>query len=171
MSTQKAISSAGQVNNGGSILSGGNNTALNTVAHGTVKVQSMKPVDGVDTNKALSSGSFAYDSVGSEIVAKKVTTELAGGVSNTFLRSGAAVPGERRKVNKIEGLKTSKVTTALRTGKYNHVTGAFDNGYPQASDDSFGNDDATTAAELQFMYGSTVPGNAEYGADNTTSSL
>lgn len=169
MSTIKAKSSLSEVNNGGSVLSGGTNTALNTVSHGQVDVQSMKPVDGTDTDKALSAGVFAYDDASSEIIAKKVTTRLAGAVDNDFLRSGAAEPGLRRKANKIEGLKTLKVTTDLRAGKFNHVTGKWDSGYPQTSDDNFGTDDAVESAELQYMYGNPVPASGEYGGDNTTS--
>ena len=168
MSTTKAKTLLDEKNDGGSVLAGGTNTKLNTVSHGQVEVQSMKPIDGDDTDKALAGGTFAYDSAGNEIVAKKVSTTLSG-VSNTFLRSGAAEPGLRRQVNKIEGLTTSKITTALRGGFYNHVTGDFDGGYPQSSVDSFGTDDAVTSNELQYMYGNPVPASGEYGADNTTS--
>lgn len=161
MATTKAVSLLDTNNDGGSVLSGGTNTQLNTVSHGQVQVQTMKPVDGTDTDKALSAGTFAYDN--DTPVAKKVSTTLSG-VSNDVLKSGAAQPGLRRKVNKIEGLTTSKVTSALRGGYYNHVTGKFDNTYPQSSSDSFGTDDAVTSSELQYMYGNPVPASGEYGS-------
>ena len=161
MATTKAVSLLETNNDGGSVLSGGTNTQLNTVSHGQVQVQTMKPVDGEDTDKALSAGTFAYDN--DSPVAKKVSTTLSG-VSNDVLKSGAAQPGLRRKVNKIEGLTTSKVTSALRGGYYNHVTGEFDNAYPQSSSDSFGTDDAVTSSELQYMYGNPIPASGEYGS-------
>ena len=171
MSTQKAKSANAQKNNGGSVLSGATNTALNSVIFGQVDVRSMKPVDGTDTDKALSAGTFAYDSTGgNDVVAKKVSTTLSG-AANTFLRSGAAEPGIRSKVHKIEGLETSKVTTALRHGLYNHVSGVFDAGAPASSTDSFGTDDAVTSNELQYMFGNPVPASGAYGADNTTSNV
>lgn len=159
MATTKAVSLLDTKNNGGSVLSGGTNTQLNTVAHGAPEVGVMKPVDGTDTNKALSGGTFAYDNV--TPVAKKVSTTLSG-VANDVLKSGAAQPGLRRKVNKIEGLTTSKVTSALRGGYYNSVTGKFDSSYPQSSNDSFGTDDAVTSSELQYMYGNPVPASGDY---------
>lgn len=168
MSTIKAKSLLDEKNNGGSVLAAGTNTALNTVSLGSPDVDSMKPVDGDDTNKALAGGTFAYDASGAEIVAKKVSSTLSG-VSNDVLLSGAAQPGQRRAVNKIEGLTTSKVTTAIRAGEYNVTTGEFSGGYPQSSVDSFGTDDAVTSNELQYMYGNPVPASGAYGSDNTTS--
>jgi hypothetical protein len=168
MSTIKAKSLLDEKNDGGSVLAGGTNTGLNTVDLGSPDVDAMKPVDGANTDKALAGGTFAYDSVGNEIVAKKVSTTLSG-TANSVLLSGAAQPGQRKAVNKIEGLTTSKVTSAIRAGEYNIVTGEFGGGYPQSSVDSFGTDDAVTSNELQYMYGNPVPASGAYGSDNATS--
>lgn len=165
MSTIKAKSLLDKKNNGGSVLSGSSSTVLNTVNLGSQDVDSMKPVDGDDASKALSGGTFAYDASGAEIVAKKVSTTLSG-VSNDVLLSGAAQPGQRSKVHKIEGLTTSLVTTAIRQGHYNVTTGEFASPFPSGTTDSFGTDDAVTSNELQYMYGNPKPAMASYGGDN-----
>jgi hypothetical protein len=168
MSTTTAKGSGSTDNDGGVVLSGGTTTVLTRATLGQMESIEMKPVDNADADKALSAGTFAFDSTGTGIVAKKVTTTLSG-VSKTFLQSGAAVPGARRQVAKIEGLTTSKVTTAIRNGKFNSVSGVFDGGFPQSSTDSFGTDDAVTSSELQYMHGNPIPASGSYGGNNTTS--
>lgn len=172
MSTKTAKGSGSTVNNGGTVVGGGTNTKLTSVSHGQVVQRSTKPqVASADLQKSISAGTFAFDDAGTGIVAKKVNTTLSG-AANTFLRSGAATTADgpiRAKVHKIEGLTTSKITTSLRGGEYNHVSGVFDGGKPASSVDSFGTDDAVTSNELQYMYGNPVPASGAYGADNTTS--
>lgn len=171
MATQKAKSLLDEKNDGGSVIAGGSNTGLNSIDLGSPQnIDSMKPVDGDDTDKALAGGMFAYDPSGSEIVSKRVSTTLAG-VSQDVLLSGAAQPGLRRQVHKIEGLDTSLVTTAIRDGHFNLVTGKFEAPYPSGQADSFGTDDAVTSNELQFKSAAPVPISADYGENNTTSVL
>ena len=169
MSTVKAKTSLPVKNSGSSVLSAAPTSDFaNIVAIGSEHDQLYRtgPLDNNDADKALAGGSFAYNS--STPVAKKLSTMLSG-VANDVLLSGAAQPGFRRRVNKIEGLTTSLVTTAIREGQYNSVTGKFDAMYPSGINDSFGTDDAVTSNELQYMYGNPVPASGEYGADNTTS--
>lgn len=166
MSIVKSKTSLPFKNNGSSVLSTSPTSALaNVVAVGSEQDQLYKtgPVDNIDADKALSSGLFAYNS--SIPVAKKLSTMLSA-VSNNVLLSGAAQPGQRRKVHKLEGVTTSLVTTAIREGYYNVVTGEFASPYPSGSVDSFGTDDAVDQNELQYMYGSLTPAMASYGADN-----
>ena len=165
MSTVKAKTSLPVKNAGTSITSTSANSAfanMVAVSSESDQVYVTGPIDNNDADKALSSGSFAYNS--NSPVAKKLTTSLSG-VSNTTLLSGAAQPGQRRKVNKIEGLTTSLVTTAIRNGDYNLTTGEFTTP-PSGSVDSFGSDDAVDKNELQYMYGSLIPAMASYGANN-----
>ncbi len=172
MSTQTAKGSGSTVNNGGTVVAGGTASKLTKVIHGQEVFRSTKPqVASADLQKSITAGTFAFDDAGTGIVAKKVNTTLAG-AANVFLRSGAATTADgpiRAKVHKIEGLTTSKITTSLRNGEYNHVSGVFDGGKPASSVDSFGRDDAVTSNELQYMYGNPVPASGAYGADNTTS--
>lgn len=166
MSTVKAKTLLPTKNAGLSVLSTAPTSDLaNVVAVGAEQDQLYKtgPVDNIYTDKALAGGSFAYNS--NSPVAKKLSTMLSG-VANDVLLSGAAQPGQRRKVHKLEGLTTSLVTTAIREGYYNVVTGQFASPYPSGSVDSFGTDDAVTSHELQYMYGHPVPAMASYGADN-----
>lgn len=90
-------------------------------------------VDGTDTNKALSAGTFGYNN--SAPVAKRVTSSLAT-VNNTTLRSGASQPGLIQSVHKIESISTRKLATAIRAGNWNIYTGKFTSG-PTVSTDTF----------------------------------
>lgn len=104
------------------------------------------------SDPALSGGTFAFNN--NRPVAKKTTTSLAG-VSNTVLRSGALVPSQIRKVNKIETVRTRKEITAIRAGKYNIVTNTWEAGYPVVSADSLGADNAASPT-------ASVPGKLVY---------
>lgn len=110
------------------------------------------PYDGDNAGKAISAGTFAHDHPRGIIV--RSTTEIAGQTNNT-LRSGASVPGLTRSINSIESASTVKTASGIRSNKYNRYTGRWDNGYPQTSTDSFGNDDevrVTRAAPGEFAY-------------------
>lgn len=110
-------------------------------------------VDNNSADKALGAGTFAYDN--ERPVAKKTTTTLAG-VAQDFLQSGASAPETIRSIHKIESVRTRKLTTAIRTNKWNEYSGEFDSGYPEVSVDSFGSDNAAnptreTPGELTFI--------------------
>lgn len=117
-----------------------------------------KVIDGSITDPALSSGIFANNN--NRPVAKKTTTSLAG-VSNTVLRSGALVPSQIRKVNKIETVRTRKEITAIRAGKYNLVTNTWESGYPVVATDNLGSDKAASPT-------ASVPGSLVYSMGKNT---
>ena len=79
-------------------------------------------VDGNDTDKAISAGSIAYNN--SKPTAVRYSTTVAG-QSNTFLRSGADVPGSMRSIHKRESYKVSKLATAYRKGYWDPYMGKF----------------------------------------------
>lgn len=117
-----------------------------------------KVVDGSTADKAVSAGTFSYNN--DRPVAKKTTTSLAG-VSNTVLRSGALVPGQIRKVNKIESVTTRKEITGIRADKYNLVTNTWSAGYPAVVTDSLGTDEAASPTDA-------VPGTLVYSMGKNT---
>lgn len=135
MATTKAIS-ANVVKNVGGVGKniGSQSTTLVTSGLGldTVPTGSVV-VDGTDTDKALTSGTFAYNNAAP--VAKRVTSSLAT-VSNTSLTSGATVPGLTKSVHKIESIVTRKLATAIRAGNWNIYTGKFTSG-PTVTTDTF----------------------------------
>lgn len=135
MATTKAISAnvvknAGGVgknigSQSGTLVTSG--LGLDIVPTGSVVVY------GTDTDKALTSGTFAYNNAAP--VAKRVTSSLAT-ISNTSLRSGAAVPRLTKSVHKIESIITRKLATAIRAGNWNIYTGKFSSG-PTVTTDTF----------------------------------
>lgn len=159
----------------GNYYSGGstNNNKGSIKSNGTVAgnkfgtVATTTPVTGifgstvVDNNvadKALTSGVFAYKN--NRPVAKKTTTSLAG-VPNTILQSGALVPSQIRKVNKIESVTTRKEITGIRAGKYNLITNTWEAGYPAVATDSLGTDEAASPT-------AAVPGTLVYSMGKNT---
>jgi hypothetical protein len=135
MATTKAISANATKNDSGVAKNIGTESTtlvtsvlgLDNVATGSVVV------DGDDTDKALSAGTFAYNN--SAPVAKRLTTSLAT-VSNTALTSGALVPGLVKSVNKIESIVTRRLATAIRAGYWNIYSGTFSTS-PTVATDTF----------------------------------
>lgn len=100
-------------------------------------------VDGLNADKALGAGTFAYNN--GKPIAMKVTQELSG-VPNDFLVSGANNVGDIRSIQYQQvdtgsgledGVRTVKTTKAFREGKWDIYSGKFDAGYPQTSVDTF----------------------------------
>lgn len=120
-------------------------------------------LDGDDTDKALSAGTFAYNN--QSPVAKRVTTSLAG-VANDVLQSGAADPAQRRSIHYIQNIRTSKIATAIRAGDWDEYNGEWLN--PVAtSNDVLANDDAAhptreVPGELVFKSGAANPTQTDY---------
>lgn len=169
-----AATSTSTNNNGGSVVNGGSSTVLDSINLGNTNGGPIGtlPIDGTDTDKALSAGTFAYNNPGP--IAPRVTTTLSG-VSNTVLRSGAAVPGQIRSIHKLEVLRTRRLTTAIRAGKWNIFKGAFLNNQNQSADlptvavDSLSSDNAATPTravpgELTYKTGAPIPVNDDYKA-------
>lgn len=148
---------SGAGGNGGAVARGGSGASglLDNVAVSRYNagVFGSTVLDNDSADKALSSGTFAYDN--ESPVAKRLTTELAGGVSNTTLLSGAAVPANVRSIHKLETLRTQRITTAIRANKYNRYTGSWDAGFPANAVDALNSDNAATPTR-------SVPGELTY---------
>lgn len=169
MSTQQvdgsAVTATSTNNKGGSVLNGGTTTILDSVGLGysDVGVFGSSVVDGTDTDKALTSGTFSYNN--QSPVAKRVTTTLSG-VSNTYLQSGAAKPGNIRSIHLIQSVRTRRLTTAIRAGYWNIYSGTFGT-TPTVAVDTFATDNAanvsrTSPGQLTYKTGAPVPVQDDY---------
>lgn len=117
-------------------IGSGSTTLTNRSVKGVnVGVYGSVVVDGTDTDKALSSGVFAYGN--RKPVAKRISDSLST-VSNKTLLSGAAVPSLQTDINKLESVITNKTATAFRSGNFNLFTGKYSS--VTTATDSFGND-------------------------------
>lgn len=162
MATQQvngsAVTSSSTNNDNGSVLNGGSTSVLNSVdlGYSDVGVFGSSVIDGDDTNKPLSAGSFSYSN--QKPVAKRVTKTLSG-VSNTYLQSGASVPGNIRSIHKINAVRTRRLTTAIRAGYWNIYSGAFSPA-PTVAVDTFSTDDAanpTRSVPGELVYKTSAP--------------
>lgn len=169
MATQQvdgsAVTSTSTKNIGGAVIKGGTTSVLDNVnlGYSNVGVFGSSVVDGTDTDKALTSGTFSYNNQAP--VAKRVTTSLSG-VSNTYLQSGAAKPGNIRSIHSVESVRTRRLTTAIRAGNWNIYSGTFSSA-PTVAVDSFGNDDEarvsrSSPGEFAYKTGAYVPVQDEY---------
>lgn len=131
------------------------------VARENVGVFGSTVVDGVNTDKALTAGTFAYDN--ESPVAKRVTQSLST-VTNNYLLSGAADPVQRRSIHKLEVLRTRKTTTAIREGYWNEFTGEFDPGYPLNVVDTLESDNAANPNRA-------VPGRVVFAGQSSVSTV
>jgi hypothetical protein len=143
-----------------------------STATAQVGLYSNTVVDNADADKALSAGTFAHDNA--TPIGIKITTSLAG-VSNTVLQSGAGQPGLIRSIHKLEVLRTRRLTTAIRAGKWNIFKGKFLNNQNQTVDnptvatDSLASDNAATPTravpgELVYKTSAPVPVQDNYKA-------
>lgn len=117
------------------------------------------PYDGNNADKAVSGGTFAHNHVSPIVM--KVTTEIAG-VASDALRTTSNQPGLMRSIHKLEVLRTNKITSAVRSNKFNRFTGMWDAGYPQTAVDSLATDTAATPTrsspgQLTYKLGQPVP--------------
>lgn len=172
MATQQvdgsAVTATSTNNDNGSVLNGGSTVVLNSVdlGYSNVGVFGSSVIDGDDTDKALSAGTFSYSN--QRPVAKRITEELAGGVSNTTLQSGAAQPGLVRSIHKLEVVRTRRLTTAIRAGDWNIYSGTWANPVTVAVD-TFDTDEAATPTrsvpgELVYKTGAPTPVQDNYKA-------
>lgn len=164
---------SGAGGNGGAVTRGGT-TASNLldnvgVSRYNTTVFGSTVLDNDWANEALSAGSFAYNN--QDPIAKRITTTLAGSVSNDTLLSGAAVPENVRSIHKLEVLRTRRFTTAIRDNKYNRYTGEWDSGYPAVAVDSLATDNAanptrSVPGRLTYKAGALTPVDRTYPAKN-----
>lgn len=75
------------------------------------------PTDGSQTDKAVSAGTFAYNSSG---VIVKVTTRL-GNTSNSVMQSGSSMPDQTQSFNQFR----SGTYRSYRYADFNMLTGTF----------------------------------------------
>lgn len=163
-----AVTATSTVNRGGvAKKAGSSSTVLENVALGDqgVSVSGSTVIDGTDTDKAVSAGTFKYDN--QRPIAKRVTTSLAT-VSNTVLRSGALVPSHLRLLHKRESYKVNKIATAIRAGYWNIYSGTWTTN-PTSTTESPGTDEAATPTrsvpgELVYKTGAKVPVQDNYKA-------
>jgi hypothetical protein len=164
------VNGSGAGGNGGSVAKASNTDLLDGVeiSRYDAGVFGSAVIDNLDqdiANKALSAGTFAYNN--QRPVAKKTTSAISG-VANDFLVSGAARPTLVQSIHKIqvlgegyaEGVRTRKLTSAIRAGKWNQYTGEFEAGYPQQSTDIFSLD--PTYKDVAANPTREVPGSLTY---------
>jgi hypothetical protein len=178
MSTQQvngsAVTASSTNNNGGSVVNGGSTTLLDSVdlGYSDVGVFASSVVDGPDTDKALSAGTFAYNNA--TPTAMKITTSLAG-VSNDFLRSGANDTDGAKSINKLEVVRTRRITTAIRNNKWNEYSGEWEAGFPSGAVDAFWDISAgsgvSTSTDQAASPTRSVPGELVYLQGNPVPKL
>lgn len=138
------VSGSGSGGNGGSVAKASSSNLLDgvQVSRFNNDVFGSTVLDNDHADKALSAGTFAYNN--QRPVGKKVTSKI-NGLSNTVLQSGASQPSLTHSIHKIqvltmgysEGVRTRKLTSAIRDNRWNAYTGEFEAGYPQSSVDVF----------------------------------
>lgn len=124
-------------------------------------------LDNSVANKALSSGTFAYNN--NDGLIRRVTVYLSG-VYNKVL-SNAASSGYETAIHDNVKSYTAKVRTALEAGKFNEVTGEWEAGYPENSVDNFGIDNAAAVSRadqdsLTYMVNGKTATTTSYTSKN-----
>ena len=166
-----SVTSSSTNNNDGSVLSGGTTSFLNTVALGysDVGVFGTTPIDNSTADKAVSDGIFAYDNL--DPIAPRITSVIAG-VANDALATTANQPTLTRSIHRQEKVRTRRLTTAIRAGKWNIFKGAFLNNQNQSADnptnavddfwDNAGNTTSVTSTDQAASPTRSVPGELTY---------
>jgi hypothetical protein len=165
-----AVTASSTKNNGGVGKHVGTATTLTNRGFfaGEKTVFASTVVDNSQVDESVSAGTLAFDSPRGVI--RRVNTTI-GGISNTILQAGAAVPSQRDAIHQTSGIIVSDLTTAIRDGRWNAFSGAFS---PVLSglDPDFGNDNAAnpsraTPGEFAYRDGSPLAIQDEYSAKNT----
>jgi hypothetical protein len=104
----------------------------------------------------------------------KITTSLAG-VSNDFLRSGANDTDGAKSINKLEVVRTRRITTAIRNNKWNEYSGEWEAGFPSGAVDNFWDISAgsgvSTSTDQAASPTRSVPGELVYLQGNPVPKL
>jgi hypothetical protein len=175
-----AVTATSTANNGGVMKANGGNVAgspmsTNSTANPDLGVFASTVVSGVNTDAALSGGVFAHNHI--KPLAFLVTEEL-GGLASTALQSPADNNELVRNPAPWEVMRTRRLTTAIRAGKFNSYTGVFDSGYPVTEVDLWWDvaadigvtgvpDTAATPTQdvpgyLTYLYGAPNPSGDQY---------
>ena len=175
-----AVTDTSTVNNGGVGKNVGTSTILTNRSLGTPDngVFASTPVDNATddyADKALSGGTFKSEN--QRGVIQRVTSSLAGGVSNTFLTNAADDVANARSIARQEVVTTTRTATAIRAGNWNPYTGTWSSGPTVATDQFWDIANDTTSAtstdeaaspsrsvpgELTYKLGQPVPVSVDY---------
>ena len=165
-----AVTASSTINNGGTAINVGTSTVLDTRAPGAAAktIFASTPISGVHAEKAVDSGTFAFDNQTGLIM--RVTDSLAT-VSNDVLVSAADDVVNARSINQVSGIYQTNDTSSRRDGAWNAYSGAYNPAYTGGLTD-FGIDEAAnpsrvTPGELAYMDGSPNPTTDEYSKKNT----
>jgi hypothetical protein len=178
-----AVTKQSTVNNGGVGQNVGTSTVLGSQALGTADrggVFGSTPIANATkdyADKALSAGTFKAEN--QRGVIQRVTSTLAGGVSQDFLTHSANDTSNARSIHRQEKVTTTRTTSAIRSGYWNIYTGrwttnpttATDNFWDIANDttSATSTDEAATPTrsvpgELTYKLGNKVPVSVDYKA-------
>lgn len=178
-----AVTETSTVNNGGVSKNVGTSSILTNSALGTPDrggVFGSTPVDDATVDyadKALSAGTFKSEN--QRGVIQKVTSSLAGGVSNDFLTHAADDVSNARSIARQEVVTTTRTSTAIRAGNWNEYTGSWSTPPTTATDPFYNiandNTQATSTdeaasptrgvpGELTYKLGQPVPVSVDYDA-------
>jgi hypothetical protein len=165
-----AVTATSTVNDGGTAMNVGTSSVLDTRSLGTadVGVFGSAVVSGVNTEKAVDAGTFAYDNQTGLIM--RVTETLAT-VSNDVLVSAADDVANARSIHQVSGVWISDETSAIRNGAWNAYSGEFS---PATSGelvdmgvDAAANPTRSVPGELYYLQGGKTPVTGEYSSKNT----
>lgn len=168
-----AVTSTSTKNNRGIVINAGSTTGIvgkRALGADTSNARNPSPADNSMADEAVSAGTFAYNNT--RPIAMRTTSTLSG-VANTALLSGADVPDQVRGINKMETVRTYRLTTALRAGYFNittnkfttPVTNAADNWYPgntSTQPDTAASPTRSVPGRLTYKTGALVPVNDTY---------
>lgn len=180
-----SVTESSTVNNGGVGVNVGTSSVLSTRALGSSNfdVFGSTPVDNASVDyadKALSGGVFKNEN--QRGVIQKVTSSLAGGVSNDFLTHAANDTANARSIHRQEVVTTTRTATAIRAGYWDIYSGSWSTSPTTATDafwdiandttSSTSTDDAASPTrsvpgELTYKLGQPVPVSTDYSAKNT----
>jgi len=154
-------------NIGGAGIRLGNNNKMSSISSSNNTIYG-GVVNTSDVGSALDGGVFANNNFNP--VGKRITDSLAG-VDNDYLLSGALRLDLINNINRIESRVTTKVASAIREEKYDILNNSFDEGFPEISNDNFGNDFAARMTQsyrgrLTFNIGNPKPVYTNYFAPN-----
>lgn len=122
-------------NNNGTAINVGGLSALNNLTSAKEQdngVFASVTVETDDVTKAVSAGTFNNNN--ERGVAQKVTNTLAGTVSNDFLTHASDDTENSRKYHKQEIVRTTRNSTAIRSGNWNIFTGSWTSTPTDATD-------------------------------------
>jgi hypothetical protein len=170
------------VNDGGVMKANGGDVAgaplnTNATANPDLGVFASTVVSGVNAEPAISGGEFAHNH--ERPLSFLVTEELAG-LANTALQSPADNNELVRNPAPWEVMRTRRLTTAIRQGKFNFYAGTFESGFPVTEVDLWWDiaadtgvsgvpDTAATPTQdvpgyLDYLYGGPTPSGDQYKA-------